>query len=216
MKGRERLAKWAREKGMMQNGIALGDLPGRGVGMVATKKLRAGQTTLHVPLDCIRSLHTVPDHIRRKLPSDFSIPGLLAAELTVDNPVELSAWREIIPSLSTFKASLPFFWSEQLQQLLPEPAKGFERSWFVVSTRTFYYITPETEKYPPEDRIALVPVADMLNHAESGCEVLITTDGFTITSDRAYRPGQEVKISYGGHPNDFLLAEYGFVLSEKK
>ena len=29
---------------------------------------------------------------------------------------------------------------------------------------------------------------------------------------RAFAPGDEVRISYGRHPGDFLLVEYGFVM----
>jgi hypothetical protein len=134
-------------------------------------------------------------------------------------------------------------WPEELQELLPRPAKDllkkqqarFHRdwdivskafpdmrreeylyTWFIVNTRTFYYVTPRMQRLPRDDKLALLPVADLFNHADSGCQVSFSPVGFTITSDRAYRAGKEVHISYGGHSNDYLLTEYGFVLAENR
>lgn len=190
-----------------------------------------------MPIQLVRSLHTIPKRISRKLPPDMSIHALLAAELTVDGMPELSLWRDSLPTLADFKTGLPFMWHKKLQELLPKPAReilkkqqdsfyrdwskvseGFPdlhlddylHSWFVVNTRTFYYATPQTEKYPPVDRLAIVPIADFFNHADTGCEVTFNLDGFVVSADREYHGGQEVSISYDTHTNDFLLAEYGF------
>jgi len=149
----------------------------------------------------------------------------------------------VLPTWTDFEASTPFMWPEELQNLLPKPAKDllmkqqakFQRewdivaktylsmrreeylySWFIVNTRTFYYETPKMEKFPHNDKLALLPVADLLNHADSGCQVSFTPESFTITADRAYSTGEEVHICYGGHSNDFLLTEYGFVLAENR
>lgn len=129
---------------------------------------------------------------------------------------------------------MPFMWPEKLQNLLPKPAKdllekqrakfqrewnivakafphmGWEEyvhSWLVVNTRTFYYVGPAMESFLPEDRLALLPVADLFNHVESGCQVSFNPESFIITTNRAYRTGDEVHVCYGGHPNDFVLAE---------
>ncbi|KAK3994872.1 AdoMet dependent proline di-methyltransferase-domain-containing protein [Cladorrhinum sp. PSN332] len=207
------------------------------------KLLPRGEEILHVPIRCIRSLHTVPERISRRLPSDISIHGVLAAELAMDSMIEFRAWRNTLPTLVDFEARMPFMWHPKLQQLLPKPARDlvkrqeesyhrdwnmvarafphvrpedYKRSWFIVNTRTFYYVTPLMEKYPPGDRLALVPVADFFNHADSGCEVTFSLEGFVVTADRGYCAGQEVYISYGEHTNDFLLAEYGFLLEKNR
>ncbi len=60
--------------------------------------------------------------------------------------------------------------------------------------------------------MALNPFADYFNHSSRGCLVEFSGIGFEITADRAYAEGEEVYISYGKHGNDFLLAEYGFVM----
>ncbi|CAM8983373.1 unnamed protein product [Rhodiola kirilowii] len=64
------------------------------------------------------------------------------------------------------------------------------------------------------DKVALVPWADMLNHS---CEVQTFLDydkssqGVVFTTDRQYQPGEQVFISYGKKSNGDLLLSYGFV-----
>lgn len=46
------------------------------------------------------------------------------------------------------------------------------------------------------------------------CSVLATpSGGYEISTTVPLARGQEVYISYGNHSNDFLLTEYGFILS---
>ncbi|KAL2261606.1 hypothetical protein VTK26DRAFT_3815 [Humicola hyalothermophila] len=93
-------------------------------------------------------------------------------------------------------------------------------AWLLANTRTFYHTTPRTARLPRDDRMVLQPVADLFNHTGSaasdgdggGCEVSFTPGGFSVRAVRAYAPGEEVRICYGRHGNDFLLVEYGFVL----
>jgi hypothetical protein len=194
-----------------------------------------------IPKGAIRSLHSLPQEISEKLPPDMSIHGLLAVDVALGQIP--APWRSVLPRLSEFEASVPFLWPAELQELLPSPARQllakqqekfnqlwemlgsfpaiidrreFVHAWFLINTRTFYYESPETQLYPWEDRLALLPVADLFNHAQTGCHVSFTSECYSVTADRAYEAGEEVYISYGDHSNDFLLAEYGFTLSENR
>ncbi|KAK1758539.1 ribosomal lysine N-methyltransferase set11 [Echria macrotheca] len=95
----------------------------------------------------------------------------------------------------------------------------YKYNWLLVNTRTFYHdptfssSPPKKKKVPRDDRMVLQPVADLFNHADAGCAVSFDEDSFTITADRRYTPGEEVRICYGRHTNDFLLVEYGFILA---
>ncbi|XP_054798766.1 ribulose-1,5 bisphosphate carboxylase/oxygenase large subunit N-methyltransferase, chloroplastic [Prosopis cineraria] len=68
-----------------------------------------------------------------------------------------------------------------------------------------------------DDKFALVPWADMLNHS---CDVETFLDydksskGIVFTTDRPYQPGEQVFISYGKKSNGELLLSYGFVPKE--
>jgi hypothetical protein len=172
----------------------------------------------------------------------MTIHGLLAAELAVGE-TQSPDWVKSVPTWDDFEATIPYLWPGELQKLLPIEAKKlvakqqarFEKDWdtfraafpsksrqdylygwLLINTRTFYYETSETLLFPYHDRLAMLPIADLFNHSENGCSVTYWTDGYTITTDRQYRAGEEVYTSYGEHSNDFLLAEYGFILKENR
>ncbi|KAJ3694732.1 hypothetical protein LUZ60_000109 [Juncus effusus] len=68
-----------------------------------------------------------------------------------------------------------------------------------------------------DEKVALVPWADMLNHS-SEVETFLDYDkssqGIVFTTDRPYQPGEQVFISYGKKSNGELLLSYGFVPKE--
>lgn len=135
-----------------------------------------------------------------------------------------------MPKLSDFKSSTLYFWPKRLHCLLPSEASQLHQdqpgkrvkglgsfhkafpdtlgvnyvyAWFLVSTRAFYYETPQMLDYPWKDRLALLPAADLFNHAATGCSVTFCADEYTVEADRDYEVGNEVCLSYGDHSNDF-------------
>ncbi|KAJ2486668.1 hypothetical protein EV174_000980 [Coemansia sp. RSA 2320] len=81
-------------------------------------------------------------------------------------------------------------------------------SWLVASTRCIHL--------GRQGSIALAPLLDLLNHSETASiSALYDTERghFVIKTNRPFKRGQEVFISYGPHDNIFMLAEYGFVLA---
>ena len=93
-------------------------------------------------------------------------------------------------------------------------------NWLLVNTRTFYFTSPKIKLKKPinrDDCLALSPFADYFNHADvSSASASFSSRGYTITASQSIKKGEEVYISYGNHSNDFLLAEYGFVLQHNK
>ena len=87
----------------------------------------------------------------------------------------------------------------------------------IVNTRSFYYEDMKNRKaVDPEDCMALCPFADYFNHSDRGCRVTFGMDAYTVEADKTYEVGQELLTSYGNHSNDFLLVEYGFILSSNR
>ncbi|KAK8000507.1 SET domain-containing protein [Apiospora arundinis] len=237
MTAHSELLKWAKAEGFQLNGIRPTSTSGCGTGIIASRKLK--EPVLIVPIRAIRSVKTITPELFQQTPPAMPLHGLLAAELALDNTNTLAAWRHALPTMADITVTMPHMWREELQNLLPPPARNllekqqakyrrewkmisqaipsvreeeFRYYWFIINTRTFLHDVPETQHYNWEDRLALVPVADMFNHAESGCNVSYTPEHYTVTTDRAYEVGEEVFISYGDHSNDFLLAEYGFLM----
>ncbi|TGO07454.1 hypothetical protein BTUL_0275g00160 [Botrytis tulipae] len=237
--------KWAVAQGIEFNGITTHKLPGKGLGIIAEKNLEAGDTILTAPISAFRTAQTVPRSISKSI-SSITVNGLLAAELAIDTTEVCAPWRAVLPTKADFEESMPLMWHPSLQALLPSaslsliqnqmikissdwtavstafptlPYDHYLYNWLLVSTRTFYYNSPTIEtKKPPshDDCLALIPLADNFNHADDGCEVTSSPSGYKICADRQIAKGEEIYITYGNHSNDFLLAEYGFILVENR
>ncbi|KAF3331404.1 ribulose-1,5 bisphosphate carboxylase/oxygenase large subunit N-methyltransferase [Carex littledalei] len=68
-----------------------------------------------------------------------------------------------------------------------------------------------------DEKVALVPWADMLNHnseVETFLDFDKSSEAIVFTTDRPYQPGEQVFISYGKKSNGELLLSYGFVAKE--
>ncbi|KAI8959722.1 SET domain-containing protein [Daldinia sp. FL1419] len=240
MEPHQELLAWAIEQGVKLNAIEPKRIPGRGIGLVATRAIKPEEIVLDVPTSCIRSIDTVRKPIIRHLPKSISIHGLLAADLALDASSKYAIWNAVCPSPEDF-AGMPLVWPPGLRALLPPAARDllskqeaklkrdwaavsaafpeqldearYRYAWMLVNTRTFYYVNPKLKKRPKDDHMCLQPVADLFNHGdEGGCNVAFDHEGFSIKATRAYVEGEEVKICYGRHSGDFLLVEYGFVM----
>ncbi|KAH6620202.1 hypothetical protein C7974DRAFT_399107 [Boeremia exigua] len=125
--------------------------------------------------------------------------------------------------LTNQRAKLDKDWAD-LSPHLPSLSKElFTYTWLIVNTRTFYWNYPDLPNSHPrlpkrknkltgDDCYAMCPFMDYFNHSDVGCDPCADSNGYSVTADRAYKAGEEVFVSYGAHTNDFLLAEYGFIL----
>ncbi|KAL7937397.1 hypothetical protein V8C35DRAFT_180029 [Trichoderma chlorosporum] len=235
------LISWAKAQGVVIKGIEPSKIPGRGTGILATRNIKAEEEILRVPLRVLRCLASVPARVREKLPTDATIQELLAADLALDKSPHSKPWKAVLPKMSDFDTGMPMLWPKELSELLPlesrdnlrkrekefqsnwssfkdafpdVPYEEYTYAWLIVNTRSFYNETPETLKYLWEDRLALIPVADMFNHSDDGCRVYFSSDEYHIVADRSYKRGEELFISYSSHSNDYNLLEYGFIPEE--
>ncbi|CAM1501621.1 Fc.00g036050.m01.CDS01 [Cosmosporella sp. VM-42] len=239
----EEFLRWADGKGVKLNGVTAKVLPGRGIGVVSNRKIRDHDVILKVPMRALRTIDTVPKRITDAL-SGVTVHGILAAEIALDETSDFAVWRTVLPTKEDFEASMPLMWPKELQSLLPKRAKDlldnqlaglrkqcdtvlkafpnisrdeYQYSWLLVNTRTFYNKMQKMQIYPPEERLVCMPVADLFNHADSGCQLSFSPhEGYSVTANREYAAGDEVYVSYGAHSNDFLLTEYGFILDTNR
>ncbi|KAH8812585.1 hypothetical protein F5884DRAFT_785858 [Xylogone sp. PMI_703] len=245
METHKEFVKWVLSQGLEIEGITVHKFPGRGLGIIAERDLNVGDTLLTAPVSVLRTILTVPKNISKPL-GNISVHGLLATELAMDESDAHALWRAVLPSRADIEESIPYMWHESLQALLPPEALSlvenqkrklsadwpsisksfpdllYDRylyNYFLVGTRTFYFTSPKIKtkrKLTHDDCLALIPLADNFNHADVGCEVTYSPSGYQICAERNIKKGEEVFISYGNHSNDFLLAEYGFILEENK
>ncbi|KAI1748833.1 SET domain-containing protein [Xylaria castorea] len=252
----QELLGWATSHGVKLDGIAPERIPGRGIGVLATRDIQADEIVLDVPTNCLRTLSTVPKaRLRRLGDKSISVHGILAADLALDVSSKFAPWDAVVPRPDDL-AGMPLTWHADLQALLPRRAaellaaqktkfardwdvvgaafpelkgkgkkngekEGMDRyrhAWLLVNSRTFYYLDAALKRRrgtSRDDHMALQPVADLFNHVdEGGCHVAFGGDGFAFRATAPCRKGEEVRICYGRHGGDFLLAEYGFVMRE--
>ncbi|KAI0162022.1 SET domain-containing protein [Xylariaceae sp. FL1272] len=116
---------------------------------------------------------------------------------------------------ATFSTSFPDHTTKEGRE---EAMKSFRYHWLLVNSRTFYYMDAALKRRPnltTDDHLSLQPVADLFNHTdEGGCHVAYASDGYSFRATVPFKKGDEVKICYGRHSNDFLLIEYGFTMDE--
>ncbi|KAI8908708.1 hypothetical protein DFJ77DRAFT_127061 [Powellomyces hirtus] len=95
--------------------------------------------------------------------------------------------------------------------------KDFEWGWMCVNTRCIS-LTRKTNSTTSAScpTIALAPMLDLLNHHPATTTTALYTPHkhFRLTTHEDVRVGDQVFISYGAHDNEFLAAEYGFVVAE--
>ncbi|KAI5464290.1 hypothetical protein BGZ63DRAFT_377382 [Mariannaea sp. PMI_226] len=238
----ESFLPWVQAKGVKLRGIEPKVIPTRGIGVVATRDIRANDVILSVPIKALRTIDTVPKHITDAL-SGVSVHGILAAEFALDDSDDFEMWRTVLPTREDLEAGMPMMWPREMQDLLPTRARhlldnqtaNFRRecdivlkafpdltrddylySWLLVNTRTFYNSMPKMKSYAQADRLVCMPAADLFNHADQGCQLSYSATGYSIKADRLYKADEEVFVSYGPHSNDFLLTEYGFILDTNR
>ncbi|KUJ07277.1 SET domain-containing protein [Mollisia scopiformis] len=240
MEDHEKFREWVTERGVKIDGITAHKFEGRGVGIIAEKRLKADSTILTVPISALRTAHTLPKALQPLLKSAPTIHGILALMLALDTSPTYQLWCAVLPTASDFESTMPLHYPSSLQDLLPSASKAllahqksklkadwafasshypkltyddYLYAWLLVNTRTFYFLPPGT-KTPKnhDDCMALNPFADYFNHTSRGCHVSFTAEGYKVMTNKVYEKGEEVFISYGNHSNDFLLAEYGFIL----
>lgn len=199
---------------------------------------KTGEVLLQAPLSSFRTRQTAPKDLARRA-QGASVHGLLALALALeaanDEP-STAPWRAVLPSPQDL-SSMPIHWDPALQSRLPRPARDllarqqkklssdwdavsslgvgreeYTHHWLLVNTRSFYHSPSAHRAQNPQDKLALIPAADLLNHSSTGCRETFSSRGLSIAADRAYPADTEIHICYGRHGNDFLLTEYGFLL----
>ncbi|KAJ5124732.1 uncharacterized protein N7515_008557 [Penicillium bovifimosum] len=281
----EAFTEWAVSNGIDITSVTPARFQGRGLGMMATRKIKKGESILRVPTQLMLRAEDIPSTFTSQLPEDIAVQALLAAYLTHGTADELSKynlWRNSWPSRKDFEDSMPILWpavlggpqlpdgpkdttaDTQQPNLLPPSLSGrwntlqpgpksrkyssdyqniltqqaqrlrkawtdvvsafpdtdwemFSYHWLIVNTRSFYWVGKDQEApEDPNDAMGLVPFADYFNHADVPRDVKFNENEYVFCATEDYNEGEEVYMNYGSHPNDTLLAEYGFFLDKNE
>lgn len=217
----ERFTQWAVDRGVEINGVKAACLPGRGLGIVTTKRVKAGERLLFVPARAMFKPN-------RRLLEDAGLKDASPqAQLAVSAMSEFepddsrfALWRSVLPAMRDFEQCMPMLWTDQLQTCLPNPVRQplerqmadytrdadtvkefvtnshldeekFRYYWLIVNSRSFHWKAPSSKA----GEMVLCPFIDYMNHAPTGstCNVIITKKGYEVKANRDY--GKSIHLS---------------------
>ncbi|KAL2128829.1 hypothetical protein VTI74DRAFT_8593 [Chaetomium olivicolor] len=156
MEAYDELFRWAQNKDIEWHGIEPREIPGRGIGIVATKPLQTNERLIHVPTSALRTVETIRPKVKKALPRGTKVHAILAADLALDTPrCKYSPWNGVIPSRSSIFASLPLAWDPALHVYLPKPASAllqkqqakFARDWSAVQSSALRSSIPARQDF---------------------------------------------------------------------
>lgn len=86
-------------------------------------------------------------------------------------------------------------------------------AWYVVYTRTVFFMRKQDGNLNSEKEMALAPFLDLFNHApEPNTDVVYQEGkGYSIIAKKDILPKEQIFISYGPHSNHKLFCDYGFI-----
>lgn len=137
----EAFTEWAMERGVEALGVAPARFPGRGLGMIATRKIKVGtlnprqprhhmktkadrhhpmkkgEAVVQVPTSVILTMDKIPSSFKNQFPEGTAVQTILAAYFTHGSDEELAEydlWRKAWPTRQDFEDSLPILWPKVL------------------------------------------------------------------------------------------------------
>ncbi|KAK0256642.1 hypothetical protein LTS16_006628 [Friedmanniomyces endolithicus] len=199
---------WSKERGVEIRHVKPAQLPGRGLGLVTTAKIKTGARIIFVPEKAMFKPYSFL--------TNASPQAQLAVSLLVDciaaQPT-ISTWAATWPTDVDFEHSMPLRWPESLRDLIPPPVEqplrrqeedllkdlnsvhdflaaselsddDFRYYWFIVNSRSFHW-KPSGGKV---GSMVMCPFIDYINHAPSGsaCNVFERANGYEVVADRDY------------------------------
>jgi hypothetical protein len=205
---------WALERGVEINSVAPQQLPGRGLGLMTTAAIKAGDCLLFVPEKAMFK----PDFafvkrsgLERASPQAKLSVSIMAKFTPTDSL--LATWEATWPTKQDFDANMPLSWPEELLGHLPPPVLApFERQkadyardweaakslceekewdeatfkyyWCIVNSRSFHW-KPSAGR---AGSMVLCPFVDYMNHGPtgSGVTVMQSSKGYEVVAERDY------------------------------
>jgi hypothetical protein len=212
--------QWAQDRGVKINGVKAAHIPGRGIGLQTTGRVKKGERLIFIPEKAMfKPDPSLPKH---KGLENISPQAQLAVSAVLNfqgNSGELEIWSDVLPSLSQFNESMPMLWPKSLLQHLPPPVHqplerqladykrdwgtveallkkehfgehDFKYWWLIVNSRSFHWKSPRAKG----GIMVMCPFIDYMNHGPTGstCNVTMTNDGYEVVADRNY--GKQIRF----------------------
>ncbi|KAK5689958.1 hypothetical protein LTR17_026084 [Elasticomyces elasticus] len=225
---------WSKQRGVEIKNVKPAKIPGRGLGLVTTAKIKVGARILFVPE---KAMFKPDGSVPHASPQAQLAASAMKACTAADS--NMGIWKETWPVDSDFQHSLPMRWPHELREHFPvsvmqpllrqeedyakdvgavqdflaagnNTAEDFRYYWSIVNSRSFHF-----KAKGKIGTMVMCPFIDYINHGPSGttCDVFQRPNGYEVIADRDYVAGEEILANYGAHNNDKLLVHYGFMIA---
>ncbi|KAK4894734.1 hypothetical protein LTR27_007122 [Elasticomyces elasticus] len=225
---------WSKHRGVEIKNVKPAKIPGRGLGLVTTAKIKVGARILFVPE---KAMFKPDGSVPHASPQAQLAASAMKACTAADS--NMGIWKETWPVDSDFQHSLPMRWPHKLREHFPvsvmqpllrqeedytkdvgalqdflaagnHSAEEFRYYWSIVNSRSFHF-----KAKGKVGTMVMCPFIDYINHGPSGttCDVFQRPNGYEVIADRDYVAGEEILANYGAHNNDKLLVHYGFMIA---
>lgn len=106
-----------KHKILLSPSLAFRRVPGRGLGIYSTARLRSGERIMHVPSSALLTPASIPPgfagkELRSKLPVHVLLAAYIAFGMTEEKKQELEPWMATWPKMHDFTASMCVCWPE--------------------------------------------------------------------------------------------------------
>lgn len=240
------LIRWLREAGARLPFLAIHHYADDSRGVQARIPIDSGEVVLEIPLHCILTSEAARESVaRRKIASSWiellGAQSCLAAYLIEERRQPRSFWCPYLDTLPLSFPNVPVYFDESELALLKgsftlekiedrkcslredfeslrQSVPGFSHSY---SEFTWAHVAVTSRNFGLEVHgrsvQALVPMADLLNHAaprETAWGFDDDSGAFRMTALKNFGPGEAVHDSYGRKCNSRFFVNYGFVLPD--
>ncbi|KAI3573612.1 hypothetical protein IWW34DRAFT_635119 [Fusarium oxysporum f. sp. albedinis] len=212
-------------------------------GFIATETIKVSDVVLQVPYKSAHTTEDISAEIKDKYP-DCSAQSYYALEIAKSiRKKERNVWcfldevpdkllrdsiitwpdsliqalpKQTIRSATDLRAAYKDDWREtessQKKGGLDIEQEEFKQAWIVAQTRML-----ACEGSNGEAIQAMLPLAEMFNHASDGCHLDFADNFYEFRATRDYNSGEEVCWNYNPQfTNDDLLSCYGFIEKKNK
>ena len=223
--------QWAEDQGVVINGLKAAQLPGRGMGIVTTKRIKNGERLLFIPEKAMfkPDQNLLKEHNLMDASPQAQLAVSLVSKFQTANS-HYKPWSNVLPTVNDFEHGMPILWDTTQRARLPPPVlqplerqesdyardeaatkdlltkRGlgdhFRYYWLIVNSRSFHWKSPRSKG----GVMVLCPFIDYLNHAPTGssCNVTMTNKGYEVVANRNY--GKSVRPLHCLLTNESLSA----------
>lgn len=124
----EALTHWSKDRGVEIKKVSPARIPGRGLGVIAQRRIEAGEELINVPASALLTEKSMPESFRKRH-GDIAVHGLLASFLAFGGTdvQPYAPWQATWPSFADFQACMPLLWPDIMRNRFDSSRRDVEK-----------------------------------------------------------------------------------------